>query len=248
MRKIFISITFITIGIFLNGLFLTGTSMAVDGVIEVNQARAEAEISSKDFPGFPVAIFNPGSYVLTSNLNVPKDTDCINIATHNVTLDLNGFTIRGNGGTSGSGVNSVLQSGTYNRISVHNGVVQNMGKHGVHVGEQSLVKTVHAHGNGGSGIKADNDSIVISNTTQGNGNDGIYADNGSTTRDNTAQYNDDGIYASAGSTVISNTVLYNKGYGIYANTGSTVDGNTANNNDEDGISAYYGCTVKGNTA
>jgi len=49
---------------------------AVDGVIEINQARALAG-GPGDEPGFPVTIYASGSYRLTSNLSVGSDTDAI---------------------------------------------------------------------------------------------------------------------------------------------------------------------------
>lgn len=48
----------------------------------------------QDQPGFPVAIFMPGSYKLTGNLVVPAGMSGIEIYATGVTLDLNGFEIR----------------------------------------------------------------------------------------------------------------------------------------------------------
>jgi hypothetical protein len=76
-----------------------GAAQAVDGVVEINQARALAGgISSGDSPGFPVGISESGSYRLTGNLVVPGGTgapnlDAILIVADDVTLDLNGFTL-----------------------------------------------------------------------------------------------------------------------------------------------------------
>ena len=72
-----------------------GAARAVDGVIEINQAKA-------DHVGFPVTISVSGSYRLTSNIHVPPTTNpiqknAIAIMTSgaplNITIDLNGFTI-----------------------------------------------------------------------------------------------------------------------------------------------------------
>ena len=72
-------------------------ALAVDGVIEINQAAALAGgITPCDAPGFPVTISQPGSYRLTSNLIVPDAaTNGIQITANDVTLDLNGFSIIG---------------------------------------------------------------------------------------------------------------------------------------------------------
>jgi hypothetical protein len=49
-----------------------------------------------DAPGFPIALFVPGSYKLTGNLIVPAGASGIEIYAPGVTLDLNGFEIRTN--------------------------------------------------------------------------------------------------------------------------------------------------------
>lgn len=70
------------------------------GRIEINQARALAGgVTPGDAPGFPVSITLPGSYVLTSDLDLsaalsPQFTSAIEFSTSFVTLDLAGFSIR----------------------------------------------------------------------------------------------------------------------------------------------------------
>ena len=70
---------------------------AVDGVIEINQARAIAGgVTPGDTPGFPVTISAAGSYRLTGNLTVPAlNTTAISITANYVTLDLGGFLVSG---------------------------------------------------------------------------------------------------------------------------------------------------------
>ncbi|MFO0690101.1 MAG: right-handed parallel beta-helix repeat-containing protein [Myxococcota bacterium] len=78
-------------------LLLVGSSpaLAVDGVIEINQAAALAGgITACDGPGFPVSLCSSGSYRLTSNLTYATGRG-IEILTDDVTLDLNGMTISG---------------------------------------------------------------------------------------------------------------------------------------------------------
>jgi len=53
-------------------LQLASRTLAVDGVIPINQVRALAgNTTPGDAPGFPVTISQPGSYRLTGNLTVP---------------------------------------------------------------------------------------------------------------------------------------------------------------------------------
>ncbi len=80
-------------------LVLARPAFAVDGVIEINQARATAgSVTAGDTPGFPVSINATGSYRLTGDLNVPAGLDGIDVNSDDVTLDLNGFNIVGGGG------------------------------------------------------------------------------------------------------------------------------------------------------
>ncbi len=73
-------------------------------------------------------ITQPGSYYLTGNVNVPFGEHGIEIASHRVTIDLNGYAIIGVSG-SFSGVSAV--GANYNQITVRNGSVRFMGEHGV---------------------------------------------------------------------------------------------------------------------
>jgi hypothetical protein len=64
-------------------------------------------------------IILPGSYVLTKNLSATSD--CIRINADYVTLDLNGFTITGNG--NGTGITTL--DANRKRINIYNGNVTN---------------------------------------------------------------------------------------------------------------------------
>ncbi|MBC7942192.1 MAG: hypothetical protein H7Z19_20965 [Chitinophagaceae bacterium] len=64
----------------------------------VDQAKAQAGgVTPGDWPGFPITIDKPGSYVLTGNLDVPFHMNAFVINADNVTLDLNGFEVRSSG-------------------------------------------------------------------------------------------------------------------------------------------------------
>ena len=68
------------------------------GVRDINQHRAiSGHLTPGDTPGFPVTINRPGSYRLTSNLDLPSTpgTIGVDITAESVTLDLNGFAIIG---------------------------------------------------------------------------------------------------------------------------------------------------------
>ena len=68
----------------------------------------------------PVTIATPGSYYLTSNINVAGTTGVI-ITASNVTLDLNGFTVAGNLDSFG-----VVMGGNTLNVVVRNGTIRNL--------------------------------------------------------------------------------------------------------------------------
>lgn len=126
-------------------LLLSTPLAAVDGVIEINQAKALAGgVTPGDTPGFPVIIDQPGSYRLTGDLTVDEvELDAINVRAENVTLDLNGFSILGplsctysestlnctpeaSGNSNGDGIK--VQQGN---LAVINGTIRGMGRMGI---------------------------------------------------------------------------------------------------------------------
>lgn len=171
-------------------LTLAGPALAVDGVIEINQAKAAVGgVTTGDAPGFPVSITQSGSYRLTSDLTVGASLGGISVAAENVTLDLNGFTIFGGGGaffSDGIGVgqmNVEVRNGTVRGFSRH-GIFTNASTHYVRVigvrsisnalagielqGQANLVDGCTALNNGNSGIRALDGSLVINSVARGN--------------------------------------------------------------------------------
>lgn len=209
---------------------------AVDGVVEINQARALAGgITPGDGAGFPVTLSAPGSYRLTSNLDVTGDTSPQNVTAiavtgAGVTIDLNGFALVGpavctrtsttsctNAG-SGRGVDSVA-SGTV----VRNGQVAGFGNAGLFLASRAhRVEAVVARANAGAGIVVNAGSV----------------------RGCTAELNDlTGISVTAGD-VGDNHVLGNGGTGIGLTDGVAHD-NYVGDNDSIGINAST-ALVRGN--
>ncbi|WP_306537511.1 hypothetical protein [Geobacter sp.] len=210
---------------------------AVDGVIEINQARALAGgVTPGDDPGFPVTISQPGSYRLTGNLTTgAANTHGINIIVENVTIDLNGFAISGpticvgvplvcNPPHFGNGI-----SGQVSHVSVFNGFVRGM-SYGVALGSNGLVQKIHATSNSSAGIITGAGSIVKYNTSDHNGNgihgEGIIVNNSVMSNSN--------IGINARGTIAGNSVDWNHNIGIYANS-SLVIGNSVSNNASYGI-------------
>lgn len=121
---------------------------------------------------FPITITQPGSYQLSGNLTVPDvDTTAIEIASDNVTIDLNGFSIIGpfvcsdsSCATPGSGygiATAALQT-NYSNITVRNGAIQGMGKAGIFLdGVGVAVEDMHIGGIGYWGILVQGENALV---------------------------------------------------------------------------------------
>ena len=151
-------------------VFAFGSSArAVDGVIEINQAKATAGgVTATDAPGFPVTIDTAGSYRLTGNLTTVGNVDAISITAAAVVLDLNGFAITGDNTCTGNPVINCTSSGnvmagagvriTQTGVTVRNGAV--IGNRGPGVAGNPVVSTglvvedVLARSNGFFGVSA----------------------------------------------------------------------------------------------
>ena len=103
---------------------IPSTVLAVDGVILLDQNKAMAGgVTPGDAPGFPITFTQPGSYRLSSNLTVPSGVSAaIQINADGVTIDLNGFTIKGPG-VFGSDPFYGVNSSDRQRTKIHNGSI-----------------------------------------------------------------------------------------------------------------------------
>ncbi|MBI1818535.1 MAG: right-handed parallel beta-helix repeat-containing protein [Deltaproteobacteria bacterium] len=245
-------------------LALAVPAYAVDGVIEINQARALAGgVTLGDTtPGFPVTISQPGSYRLTGNLTVPNEnTTAIQITAENVTIDLNGFAILGPTVCTYTGVGAIPVTcmpagtgrgidGTAAGLAVLNGTVRGMGAAGIFFQGGSRAEGVHVVSNGSSGIGGNygSSNLITHNIAELNGEAGIQAGGGATVSQNVAAYNGiRGIDAGGGEcTIIGNTATLNGSEGIYSNNLSTITNNTTVANKGDGIFTGGGSLVQGN--
>ncbi len=160
-------------------LMHSGPAFAVDGVLEINQARVGVGgITAGDQPGFPVSINTGGSYKLTSDLTAPAGFEGIYISAENVTLDLNGFTLFGGGGTFIDGIAIVAPN-----AEVRNGTVRGFSRHGIFAPSSThfiRVIGVRAIGNSIAGIELQGQANLVDGCTAlNNGNSGIRALDGS---------------------------------------------------------------------
>ena len=168
-------------------------------------------------------ITTPGLHVLVNNL-VTQGT-CIVIASDFVTLELAGFTIRGNG------TGMAITDGNTGRkgITVRNGVVTNF-DFGVDLALSNsiVVEGVKAIGNSNAGFDVGTFCILINNIAEGNGT-GIHGDAFCNIINNISASNQDSdIACGPDCTIVNNTVFSNPGVISITNgfTGGVVRSNT----------------------
>jgi hypothetical protein len=194
-------------------------AFAVDGVIEINQAKV---VAAGDFP---FLITEPGSYRLTSNLDlcdlsagvctstVHVNDNAITITAPNVTLDLNGFEIVDDPTGTGNGIEALAQ----NNVVVRNGTIRNRST-GVNLtGSHCRVQDIRAVDNSSIGISVGIHGTVSDSVSHSNGSNGILVGDHGTVSDSVAT---------------SNTLV-----GINVGDHATVSGSIANSNGSSGINA-----------
>ena len=148
---------------------------AVDGAIEINQARALAGgVTATDTAGFPVTLDSPGTYVLTGTLTTPvANVDGIDITSADVTLDLNGFSLIGPG-VAAFAFFGIDGNGNV-RIAVKNGNVVGFGWRGISLAFECLIDHVVSMNHDDAGINCNSQSIIQNSVANNNGAWGINA-------------------------------------------------------------------------
>ena len=207
MKREKLAAAFFSAGIMLG---MAAAAGAVDGTIEINQAKVLAA------GGYPYVISNPGSYRLTGNLTVATESvDAIDVNANNVTIDLNGFSITGPTPGAGSGIG--IHGESANGITVENGTATGFGGVGVKIASNSIVRNVHADSNN-NGIFVGAYSVVEGCTTNNAGSTGIQGlGEGDLMSGNTVNHGNIGINLVANSgLIVGNTVTNNTGVGIDA--------------------------------
>lgn len=227
-------------------------------IIDQNAALHGGVSGNCDAPGFPITICSPGSYILVSNLIVPKDTDGIDVSVPNVTIDLNGFTISGpvsctgtgstltcGGSTLGKGI-AFTGSFVTSNITVRNGTVRGFGLLGVSLtGTGNIVDGINASENLASGIFVWYGTV--SNTTSSRNMAAGFVCFAGQLKHNTA-------YGNAGSGILlnrcsatDNATNYNGSYGL-SGFHSLVSGNESDSNGAGDFFNEVGLVSSGNNS
>lgn len=224
---------------------MTSPAAAIDGSIGINQAQALAGgVTPGDAAGFPVTISTPGSYILTGNLVVADlNTSGIKVdATTGVSLDLNGFTIRGacpgvGGCALGAGSSLGIDATNSHAFSLSDGRIIGFASNGVSAATRARISELFVEGNGKHGIVVSTDSEIQSSRAFDNADVGVVASS-STVRRCASESNRDGMSIGGNSLVLENIVVSNTRNGILATgTGVMVQRNIVAQNAADGIVA-----------
>jgi hypothetical protein len=219
MRKIGVA----TLGLFLlssvqanaQGPALTAASIETEIAIDQNKAIAGG-ITPGDNPGFPITLSQAGRYVLKSNLYPPANTDGIEIKSHDITIDFNGFRLHGFS-QAGVGIRSADPLQPFDTVAIMNGVVAGFKDHAIRGGNFWTVENMRVLVNGGVGILLGQWARV---------------------QRNTVGFNQIGIDCWEGCLVQDNNVTSNRTVGIAVRNMGTVLGNTITNNVSVGIQAF----------
>jgi parallel beta-helix repeat protein len=222
----------------------------------LDQIEARTPISS-----LPYTITNPGSYYVTANLTGVSGSDGIDIATNDVTVDLNGFTLQGVAGS----LNGIKVVNPATNMVVCNGALDSWGHSGVNAGNVysgqfarlRIVGCNTAGAIGSGGLSAGNNCIVTGCTVSGNNRSGIDAVNNCTLIDCIASANN--TINGYGIIVMSNCIVRDctaggQFVGISVNGNNNLILGCGLSGDQYGISAsannctFKDCVVSGNSS
>lgn len=239
--------------------------------------QVEARIPVQSLQGSSTGkhmITQPGSYYLTGNILGEAGKSGIEIWSGDVTIDLNGFELRGVAGAAhgirvvhASMTNLEIRNGTIHswpQTCVEAGVSANVqlrdlrvrasGKSGISAGWHPIVENCQSIGNAEYGIFC-NDRATVSNClSNGNGFDGFRSGDGSTFRNCTASHNGhDGFDVNSACTLSGCASQHNTLFGMHlidvcAVTGCTLSGNVGGGLEAQHAATIRGCSISGSGA
>ncbi len=248
--------------ILLLALLAPVSARAVDGVLEINHALALlGGTVPGDAAGYPVTLGVSGSYRLTSDLTQSNPTlPVIQVTATDVTIDLNGFAIRGSNTCTLAtrNVNGVLVadsvtctgtsltghgiSGSVDGLAVRNGKIVGVSGRGILAGDYAHIENVqisHTRLDGirlGAGGVVRNAVVTLSQASgilEGDEGGGSY--HGITS----SRHERMGFEAISWCSVTNSTANWNVFHGFDIRTGCTATGVSASRNGANGISSGW---------
>jgi hypothetical protein len=218
----------IVAGIAVCAVLFAVPSLAVDGEILINQAKVNAGgITPGDDAGFPATLSRSGRYKLSGNLVVPAGTNGIEVTAQDVTIDLNGFTIRSN--PAGQALNGVYAQ-YIDGLTVMNGTITGFGSDGIQqfVGKRGVVENMRIVSNGYRGVYM-SVARIRNSTIANNGYEGVTC-GGCLIEQNVITGNTSaGIHGAEGTTVIGNVLVSNGYVGMFSTGGAALSSGYGSN-------------------
>ncbi len=142
-------------------------------LIGISWGSANAQVKLvKPLNGGTIVINRSGSYFLGSNIVFGASNASairVNSGVSNVTINLNGFSIIGNGGSNSGGINASTSSG----ITIFNGTITKIAGKAILLGSNSTVAGVQLINNGGDALTCTTGCLVTSNVINGNTGTGL---------------------------------------------------------------------------
>ncbi len=200
-------------------------------------------INSTNTPGDADSVFritSNGSYYLAGTISAASGRVAIKIDGDDITLDLNGFRIRGSDG------DVIRVNGNRRGITVRNGSISNTLGIGVNAGTATdvLIEGISVRTTGGNGIVA-GDRARIQNCAVNDALIGIVAGENSVVQSCTSESNaSHGFDIDQGSSVSRCTASNNLGRGIYHRGRGSIVESSAFSNGSEGIRAENTTTVE----
>lgn len=189
----------------------------------------------------PMTITKSGSYYLTTNIVYAGAGDGITIATNDVTIDLNGFSLTGPRNFSYTGID-YANSSVIN-ITIRNGTIDRWG-YGLRLWSYYHLQNLFVVSNYNAGADLYKNGVIENCSFIYNGDDGIHAYGPLAISRCTAERNASaGFYLIGGATIQNCSASLNQGEGLIATSGSIISDCSVYNNYTNGISVDNGCTV-----
>jgi len=153
------------------GILIIGSYLTIL-LIGISWGSANAQVKLVKPAGGTIVTNKSGSYFLGSNIVFGASNASairVNTGVNNVTINLNGFSIIGNGGSNSGGINASTNSG----ITIFNGTITKMAGKGIVLGSNSTVAGVQLINNGGDALTCTTGCLVTSNVINGNTGTGL---------------------------------------------------------------------------
>lgn len=246
-------------------------AFAQAGVLEINQACIAQGCFAGDSPGLPISIKAPGSYRLTSSIQV-TDSNAITISGSDVHLDLAGFSVRcvsrvvigsfsaASGPTSLSQTQACTEESghgieaTGENVTIRNGTVRSFGSSGIRLlGEGSTVEGVTSRRNLHRGIdlQSADYSVVRNSIARDNGRTGIIGGSGSIIESCVSANNEQGGLSVSMGSMVRNSVSRGNHNGASTGFYGLIHGVVSTDNNygiSPGASGAHGLNVSGGNA